>query len=71
MLLILLQLELLQSDTRWQHSVNTETVLLCLCLCVCVCVCVCVFTSERSGRRAGFPITVAIDSDDTELISDP
>ncbi len=44
----------------------------CVCLCVCVCVCgVCVFTSESSRGCTWLSVTIAINSDDSELIADP
>jgi len=37
----------------------------------CVCVCVCVFTSESGGGCARLSVTIAINSDDSELVADP
>ena len=45
----------------------------CVCVCarVCVCACVSVFTSEGSRGCTRLSVTIAINSDDSELVADP
>lgn len=42
-----------------------------MCLVSSVCVRVCVFTSESSRGCTWLSITIAINSDDSELVADP
>lgn len=43
----------------------------CVCVCECVCARVSVFTSEGSRGCTRLSVTIAINSDDSELVADP